>query len=561
MRNIFKALVIIIGTGTALSSCHKQEPVFPKNDNNLQDIWVALPGVKDVSFNPVYSPAKDTAYIDVPYFYPEESDNETDITKLILRANVPLDAVVTPALGVQMDLSKPVKLEIKGGTGLKRSVVVVANKVGDLGIKAATMTYTQDGADTEVEGVAKDNDLIFYVLPGTDLSKAKVTVQVNSHSTVSVAPGTMVNLNAAVPFTVKGVDGVVKQYTMKAMPPVKKLYGIGRTRKLFIKLGAAAGGGGISTNYTETSMAVSGNYLVIVSNTNPSRLRLFNRITGNYVSDMPLPANDYYSFQMQNDSTGALLGATFAASGDKFRLYKWNSATDPAPEKLLEFTNNVAPGGLGRRVRIYGDLNKDAVVYATASLSFNIYKWRIHNGKVVNASNVPDISAAPVVAAYQSGSGDSWGYLADASPTAVSFSGSYFLNYGGEVALVNGATNARTTAFGTDATGYIFHAPGVYFQFNGASYYGFLKYTSWSLNGGNISLFDVTDPSAISMSSANPGYAAFNVFNSEEINGAADNGNGTGDMCVSFSDDRTSAYIYMLLTNVGFVGYELTIYQ
>lgn len=555
MRNIF----IILGLGMAVTACRQPEPIFPKSDNSLQDIWVGLPGVKDAKFDPVYSTARDTAYIDVPYFYPEESDNETDMKQLVLRANIPLDAVVTPALGVPMDLSKPVQLEIKGGTGEKRKVVVVAKKVGNTDVKSATIQYLMDGEPTEMEAVIKGNDVIFYILPGIDVSKVKVAISVNSHSTVSIAPDATLDLSANLPFTVKSIDGIVKQYTLKVMPPVKKPYGIGITRKLFVKLGAASGGGGISTNYTETSMAVSGDYLVIVSNTNPSKLRLFNRTTGNYVRDMPLPANDYYSFQMQNDSTGALLGATFAASGDKFRLYRWKNATDPAPEKILEWTNSTAWGGLGRRVRIYGDVNKDAVIYATASLTNDIYKWRIHDGKIVNAANTPDVNTAPVISTYASNAGN-FGYLADAVPTDVSFSSTYFLNYGAEIAMVNGGSNARTSAFNGDAAGNIFHAPSLYFRFNNANYLAILKYTSWSLNGGNIALFDVTDPAAVSMSPGNPNYGTFNVFNSEEIRGAADNGNGTGDLCVSFSADRSSAYIYMVLTNVGIIGYELTTY-
>ncbi|SKA41558.1 protein of unknown function [Chitinophaga eiseniae] len=558
MRNIYIIPAVIMGLFTAITSCHKPEAIFPKEDSKPQSIWLELPGVKDAVFEPVYNAARDSAFIEVPYFYPVESDNETDISKLILRANLPLDAVMRPAIGTLMDMSKPVGLEITGGTGQKSKLVVVAKKVGDVSVKNATMHYLLDGVNTAVEAVVKDNDVIFYVLPGVDVSQAQVSVTVNSHSTASVADGATVDLSNPVPFTVKSIDGIIKQYTLKVMPPVKKPYGIGITRKLFVKLGAASGGGGISTNYTETSMAVSGDHLVIVSNTNPSRLRLFSRTTGNYVQDMPLPAGNFYSFQMQNDTAGALVGASFAALNDKFTLYRWKNATDPAPEKILEWNNTTAWAGIGRRVRIYGDLNKDAVIYATASQTADIYKWRIHNGKIVNAANTPDMNAAPVVATYKGTS--NIGYLADALPTAVSFSGTYFMNYGSEVAMVNGGSNARVAAFHADAAGYIFHAPSVYFNFNGASYLALLKYNSWSLNNGNIALFDVTDPSAVSMSPANPAYGAFNVFNSETIAGAADNGNGTGDVCVSFAPDRSSAYIYMLLTNVGIIGYELTTY-
>lgn len=46
MRNIF----IILGLGIAFTGCRQPEPIFPKEDNNLQDIWVGLPGVKDARF-------------------------------------------------------------------------------------------------------------------------------------------------------------------------------------------------------------------------------------------------------------------------------------------------------------------------------------------------------------------------------------------------------------------------------------------------------------------------------------------------------------------------------
>src|SRR5690606_41008089 len=58
-----------------------------------------------------------------------------------------------------------------------------------------------------------------FVLPGIDLSDAKLNVTVSRHSQTSIANGTSIDLNNPVPLTVTGIDGRTHTYTLRAMEP------------------------------------------------------------------------------------------------------------------------------------------------------------------------------------------------------------------------------------------------------------------------------------------------------------------------------------------------------
>src|SRR5690606_11581102 len=120
-------------------------------------------------FNPRIS--NDTIYFDIPFFYPEDTDNETDLSRIILRGTVPSDAKLTPALGGFTDLRNPYPITVTSGTGQQRNYVVMAKKVGNTAIEKIVVTYTDaDGEEQQIEGVVQPSgDVFFYVLPGVTL--------------------------------------------------------------------------------------------------------------------------------------------------------------------------------------------------------------------------------------------------------------------------------------------------------------------------------------------------------------------------------------------------------
>lgn len=555
MKKLIYQLAAVLIIVSAFHACVKPDMVERNERAEFADIWVEIPGIKE-RFNAVFNAQKDTAYIDMFYFYPAESDFEVNLKNLILRASIPVDAKVSPALGVPSDLSNPVTLTVTSGTGSSKNIVVVVRKLGDLSVKKAEITYMDGGVQQKVEAIQNNNELVFYVLPGVDLSSSTLTVQVSRHSQTSIASGSVINLSNPVPLTVTGVDGRTKTYTLVAKEPQRLSYGFGINRKMWSKTAAELG---FSSNM-ETSIAVSGDNLVVVSRTNPSKYKIFNRFTGAFIRDMTLPFAGL-SFQVAEDSAGRFIGCSWAPKNATFLVYKWDNI-NATPVKLIEWVNNnptgiTLDGGVGRRVNIFGDLNDDAVIMATAGQSSIIYKWIIENG--VLRSNTP------VVMNYQNVAGGSttkMGFYPEAQPISADPNTNYFLNYQFELALVNGTTHTKMNAFADDANIYgIFHMPTALTKFNNANYMAIVKYVqSYDLNRVHMSLFDITDISKISTPYNSPSYPAFNVFNSEQLIGSV-NPNGTADITITFSRDKERMQVYMLLTNGGILAHEFTKYK
>lgn len=550
-------IVVTALTVLMLNSCKKAEPVVRNESNELADIYATLEGQGGSRlFDARISANKDTIYFDIPYYYPVNSDNEVNLSKVILRSVVPSDAIVSPALGTIQDVTKPFKLTITSGSGAVKSFIVVARKVGDVSITSANVEYASGASTQKVEAVIKGNEVLFYILPGTNVATAKLNLNINKHSSSSIANGSTINLSQNVPLVVTGKDGSTKTYTLKATEPIKLDYGVGINRRLWTKTASELG----FTSNMESALAVSGDYLITVVRTNPAKYRVFNRHTGEYVKDMPLPFSTL-AFQIANDLDGNIIGTTYAAKNGKFIVYKWANV-DATPVKLIEWTNNnptsiTGDGGAGRRLNIYGNLNGDAVITTVAGQSEIIYKWTLKNGAAVSQN--------PEVIKYMSvtgGAASFMGYQADAQPVSTEANGNYFINYQFEIGLVNGVSNERMFGFNNSTTVFgIFHFATDYIEFNKAKYLAVQKFVkSFSYNNAVLGLFDVTENSKLTLAPSDARYSTFNIYNSEEFLGANANANGTGDVTIGLSADRERMQVYMLLTNGGIIAHEFTKY-
>lgn len=557
MKIINSLIVLLFGAVAMFSSCQKADNIVPKQQSALSDIYATTDGKGgERLFDAIYSVNKDTIYFNIPYYYPVDSDKESDLTKMILRATIPTDAKVTPALGTLMDLTKPFTLTITAGNGEVTKYVIVSKKVGDVSLASAKIKYMEAGVQQVLDGVIQpNNDVIFYVLPGISVSDVTFSYVINKHSTGSITNESVINLTQNLPFTVKGVDGSTRLYTLKAMEPVKLDYGVGINRKLWSKTGAELS----FTGNNETSIAVSGDHIVLVRRTNPSKFSVYNRFTGAYLQEMYNPYGSQLSFQIAEDSSGNLATSSWAPKNAKFILYKYQNALDANPVKIIDWTNNnpaaiTADGGVGRRVNISGDVNKNATIMATAGQSAVIYKWQIKNGVLVN--NTPAVITYTTMATGAT----NMGFYAEAQPVSADDNANYFLNYQFEVALVNGVTHARISALSLGLP-VVFTMPIAYTRFNNANYLAIVKYLdSYDLNKVKMSLFDVTKSNDISMLPSNPAYSSFNVFNSDYYTGTI-NGNGTADICIGFSNNKERMQVYTMLTNGGIWAHEFTNYK
>jgi hypothetical protein len=542
------------------SSCRKVDAVPRQSGKQLSDIYATIEGKGgNRLFEPRYG--NDTVYFDIPYFYPVDSDNPTDLTKIIVRSTIPADATVSPKLGDPMDLRQPVNLTITSGLGEVSKYVMVTRNVADVVLRTATITYTENGAAQTIDGVINNTtgEVIFYVVPGTDVSSVKLTTTMNPHSTPSIANGTTLNLTQDVAFAVTGNDGAKRNYTLRSKEPVKLNYGVGISRLLWSK--KATDITGFSTADNNRSMAVSGNYLVLALSSTPSTYKIYDRKTGAYVQDMVAPPGSLRSFAIANDSAGHILVTSWAPKNAVFYVYKYNDPFDVNPVKLIQWTNNnpnaiTGDGGVGRRMNVYGDVNKNAILAATAGVSNVVYNWQVSNGTLVNNTPTP--------AAYSSVTGGTtWSFYAEAQPTAVTANGNYFVNYAAEIALVNGTSNSRAVAFTTETSVVgLNHMAMDYFNFNNANFLAVMRFTNAANSNAGMSLFDVTKTSNIGLTSTAVGFSDFRVFASPAASDltASANGNGAGDICAVINDDRERVCVYMLLTNGGVMAYEFTKY-
>ncbi len=550
MKNL---VLSIIAASFLLGSCKQADEIVRNQNSELGDIFATKEGLGSQRlFEPRYSVSKDTIYFDIPYFYPENSDNETDLTKIILRSTIPADAIVKPSLGGFMDLSKPFDLTITSGSGQVRKYVVVGKKVGDLAIKSAKVTLA---TAEEVDAIINGNDIIFFIVPGTDLTGAVLNYEINKHSAASVPTGSPIDLSQTQSFQVTGIDGVVKTYNIRAQEPVKLDYGVGINRRLWSKTSSDLGQSGGQ----DVSMALSGNHLVVVIRSNPAVYRVYNRETGVFVQNMvnPIVGN---SFAISNDTIGNLLSSSYTARNGRFLMYKYTSATDATPVKLIDWTNatsatvSASDGGIGRRVNVYGNLNANAVIMVTIGNSKSIYRWRVANGVLVD--NTPELLE------YQNvlGTTGHMGFYPEAQPVSGAANANYFINYAGDIALVNGATQNKiaglsltSNVVGTSRTGISFA------KFNNANFLAVVKYQASTVTRARLGLFDVTETSKISLPFIDPRYATFSMYESEDFTSSS-NPNGTSDVCIGFSSDKERMQVYMLLTSGGILAHEFTKY-
>jgi len=535
------------------TACRKADTIERNPSNVLNDIYATIEGLGTQRLFEART-SNDTLYFDIPYYYPENSDEESDLSKIILRATIPADSKISPAIGVPMDLTSPRIITITSGTGETSEYVVVGRKVGNVEVQSAKIEYSdENGAVQEIDAIVRDSEILFYVLPDIDLSNAVLTYTINRHSQGSITNGSNIDLSNPLLLTIEGAGDIKKVFTLKATEPIKLEYGFGINRKLWTKQGDELS----FTNNNETGLAVSGNHLVITTRTNPSEFRIYDRFTGEYVDKMknPLPAG-MFAMQTVGDQHDNLMLTSWAPKGAKFVIYRYESALDQNPVKMLEWVNNnsgnvAADGGVGRRVNVYGDLKGKAIIMAHAGQSDLFYKWYVNDGVIENS--VPEI-----VTYLSRTASTSLGYYPEAQPISTDKDANFFLVYQSDVALVNGITGAKISSF-SPINGAVFNSSAAYAPFNNASYFAYIQFNwSYDLNRTRIVMYDVTNPSKIGMATSDPGFSSFNVYKSTELNGTKNGG--TSDIAIGFSPDGDRMQIYMLLTNGGILAHEFTKY-
>lgn len=552
MKNI-KYITATLSMLILISACAKINPEYEiKSDTNHLTTLTVTFADGTGSFKPVEAePYPDNITINIPWYYPDGSYTETKLDKLFLTGTLPNSAYMNPAFGLtDMTSPKLYTLTAQNGDQQKYTITAARTKSNKTDIKSFKLN------EANINGIVVKNRVI---IPYTteDISSQTATVELAYYATISPDPAVAHDYTKPVTYTVTAHDGTTKVYTVEIGIPVKVPKGFASIKKLW---SLAAGDLGFS-DYANISIAVSGNYLVLpFSNewVSGSDIRYYNRKTGAYVGAMDVTgASGIYS--VASDNKGNIVGINNLYAYSYVCLYKWSSVT-AAPVLLAKSSNwsCVESNFYGRKLAVYGDLDGDAVIMATTDgkLAWNnvapnrVLRWTVHNGAIV--SQDPESFVYPV----------DWGNVAKAVPTGSQPTDNYYLASNSPIFIdyVNGTDNSKMYSF---ASPYLpvtrDGAPALtYFEFNNAKYAAIADVSPWS---GAMHIFDVTEPSNITLAPGSAAYDAFHVFDggNDYILSPSANGNVTAEIAATpVSADGFTMTLYFLNTNGGINAYELS---
>ncbi|MEJ5055390.1 DUF5018 domain-containing protein [Sphingobacterium sp. MYb382] len=549
---IASAVAVLVGMFT---SCEKPNYVDPNTENVISDFYASTDGY---GTNRLFESrmANDTIYVDVNYHYPVDSDTEVDLTKMLLKASIPKDSRIVPSLDGFTDLTSPKNITVVAGDGAEKKYVVVAVKQGDANLKSAKISYKQDGEEKLADGIINGDKVIFFILPGIDLSQAKFSYVLNKHASGSIKNESVVNLTSGtLPFVITAPGNKVKAYTVEVREPIKLAVGAGINRRLFFKSSADLG---FSTN-NNTSIAVSGDYLIVLHRTLPSVLKVYNRFTGAYVKDMYQPIASPQIFQIVSDAKGHIITTTYTGLNGTFQVYKYQNVNDTAPVRLMGYVHTPPVGvttgdrALGRKVRAFGDFNGDAVLVSSIANTPYFYRWKLANGVI--ASTTPELvkmNDVPELIGVQN----------SIQPLGLSSSSNYFAGFqNDQLRYMSGASQSVLNNIDVDQAGYA--GALNYVEFNNAKFLAMadLRLIGTFYDAARLVVYDITNPTNYLLKTSNSNFADFRIFASEEIKAGVSNGNATSDVCFGVSADGETMQAYLLLTNGGVLAQEFTKYS
>lgn len=297
----------------------------------------------------------------IPWFFPEESDHLTDITKMRVRAELDNNCSISPELGI-LDLTKKNSFVLTNAKGESKTIIIT----GEIQkLKKCSITFfsaEDESMDISVTGIIDEEQGRISLVTADDLSSVKLDVSLSPHATISPEINDMTfDLNSEIQFTVTGQDGITKKtYTVITEVPDKVNYGFrpGSEKELFgfdfTRVGL------VQSWDNNASLAAIGNYLIVSPGTGVAPV-YFNRMTGAKLGSILLGAAKGDGC-ITSDLGGNLLICDKASGNGQFNIYQTKSVLK-APSLFFSYNNGT---GLPiSRVSVQGNIDGDAVIIAT----------------------------------------------------------------------------------------------------------------------------------------------------------------------------------------------------
>lgn len=196
-------------------SCDDDEKVVPKHPGPTS-IYATFEDGSGIFFPEEGSPYGDTIRFVFGSYYPEGSDEEIDVSRMLLKSNSKVEITVEGQPDGIVNMNHPTGITIKATDGSTGNHVVVGK------IKKSPEAKILDFylPELDLEGlVLEDEKTIEVIIGGRDFGLLKPQIEISPHASISPDTSVGQDFSEKVEYTVTAEDGTEVKYTVNPIPP------------------------------------------------------------------------------------------------------------------------------------------------------------------------------------------------------------------------------------------------------------------------------------------------------------------------------------------------------
>ena len=380
MDRKFNILILSIAVMAMFASCKEVDPLAGTElgEMGIQSVTAAFTGeVYENDVNAKFSALPDAdgnIVVEVPYFYPEESDYEVPeelLTNMRVSASLYTGTYIEPGVGV-MDMTQTYHITAYDAADRTKEYTLTAKITKLKGCEITSFNVTSGGA--LYQGIINPGQkTISLMCPLDELTGCTVDYVSSPHSTVS---GNLETIRPGDKITVTAHNEVDKnEYTIAFAVPEKIGYGarVGSAKNVWTKYFANLG---VTLSSADAPMRLAANGDVLYVLAGGTNIYSLNRKTGEYLGTLAIP-DGYTAHYIVSDEAGNILFAANSTSGTDFKVYAMESI-DATPVELISYSN-ASYANLGN-IRVTGNIDEKAVVVANTDGIVSGLAWQINSG-------------------------------------------------------------------------------------------------------------------------------------------------------------------------------------
>lgn len=342
--------------------------------------------------------------IEIPWFFPEETEDPTTIymSNLRVRAELAPNCKIEPPLTI-LDLNQENHFTFTNNRGESRPITITGKRTKSRKCNLMTFALTEP---YRIDGFINDATQEIYLFTTDEIDGFSAEATACAHATVQTDLSVKKNYNNEQEVTVVAQDGTTTcTYKIVKKYPTKIPYGFREksARQLFNFEPVSRLGFPEYTEVVNPSLASVGGNL-IVSLGNGSAPVYLDGLTGVKLGEINLGSS--VAASVTNDEGGNLLITSHAEPTETVNIYRTKSVTE-APTLFHSF-ENATDVPVGYHVKVHGNIDTDAVIILTHEGVAGVTETSKYTRIVVKAGAVESTETIDLA-----GLGLSWG----AAPT------------------------------------------------------------------------------------------------------------------------------------------------